>query len=183
MWNDEMAQPFVSSSLQIRSMPSPNSLTYLYALRYCVILGLQKLKGTRSNLFGRSLFPSTPSILRVLSETPMPGTLPSTLTIATMGIANALGSICMLLQSNVWHSLQAGISSVVMSCWFFFFLLDVLFCLLRRWYLWRGFKANEVVRIHIEQLGSLHHGLKRRLCRVGTMTFVLFVLPSILTHY
>ena len=27
-----MAQPFVSNSLQIRSMPSPNSLTYLNAL-------------------------------------------------------------------------------------------------------------------------------------------------------
>ena len=32
MWNDGMAQPFVSNSLQIRSMPSPNSLTYLNAL-------------------------------------------------------------------------------------------------------------------------------------------------------
>ena len=37
----------------------------------------------------------------------------SALAIATMGIANALGSICMLLQSNVWHSLRASISSIV----------------------------------------------------------------------
>lgn len=38
MWNDGMAQPFVSNSLQIRSIPSPNSLTYLYALRNWAIL-------------------------------------------------------------------------------------------------------------------------------------------------
>ena len=41
-WNDGIAQPFVSNSLQIRSIPSPNSLTYLYALRYWAIFGLRE---------------------------------------------------------------------------------------------------------------------------------------------
>ena len=41
-WNDGIAQPFVSNSLQIRSIPSPNSLTYLYALRDWAIFGLRE---------------------------------------------------------------------------------------------------------------------------------------------
>lgn len=55
----------------------------------------------------RFSLPSAPSTLRVLSETPMGNTPPSALTMATMGIASALGSICVLLQSNVCHSLRA----------------------------------------------------------------------------
>ena len=37
IWNEGMAQPFVSNSLQIRSIPSPNSLTYFCHL-YCLFL-------------------------------------------------------------------------------------------------------------------------------------------------
>ena len=43
----------------------------------------------------------------------MASTPPSALAMATMGIASALGSICMLLQSNVCDSLRACISSIV----------------------------------------------------------------------
>ena len=60
-----------SGSLQIRSIPSPNSLTYLYALRYWAILGLRE-KWVWRILSGRISPGKSPEVSKPSSSPPHP---------------------------------------------------------------------------------------------------------------
>ena len=65
------------------------------------IEGLQKSYGTRNNSFGFWVYWLIPSIVLDLSDIPIAISPPSALANATIGMANALGAIFLLLQSNV----------------------------------------------------------------------------------